>query len=83
MVSLWTSNPKSCTVLFMGVWFRHCAINDPASRRAFNLVDRAAHADNPRLQPELNTRFAFMRSHKVRRSHVFSLQTIYKHLTHT
>lgn len=32
---------------------------------SFNTVDRSASADNPRLQPESNTRSGFLLSHKV------------------
>jgi hypothetical protein len=52
-------------IFFMGVWFGDAVIVHPASGRVENRVDRSARADNPRLQPESNTRFAFMRSHKV------------------
>jgi len=65
MESLWTSRPRSCTILFMGVWFRYSVINDPASGRVPNLVDRSASADNPRLQPQSNTRSFTVLSHRV------------------
>jgi hypothetical protein len=51
--------------LFMGVWFRYSVINDPASPRVFNTVRRSASAENPRLQPESNTRSGFLLSHNV------------------
>src|SRR3954463_12243260 len=65
MESLWTSRPMECTILFMGVWFRYCVIDDPASSRVSNMVDRSASADNPRLQPESNTRSSTLLSHMV------------------
>ena len=39
--------------------------NDPASCRISNCVDRSASADNPRLQPESNTRSFTLLSHRV------------------
>jgi hypothetical protein len=47
------------------VWFRYSVINDPASCRVFNIMDRSASAANPRLQPESNARSGFLLSHKV------------------
>jgi len=63
---------------------RYSVINDPASSRVLNIVDRSvfvdapfrvggdsgvllchASADNPRLQPESNTRSFTLLSHKV------------------
>jgi thiol:disulfide interchange protein len=41
---------------FMGVWSRYSVIKHPASCRVSNIVDRSVSADNPRLQPESNTR---------------------------
>jgi hypothetical protein len=51
--------------LFMGVWFRYSVINDPASRQVLNTVDSSASAENPRLQPQSNTRSGFLFSHKA------------------
>ena len=51
--------------LFMGVWFRYMVINDPASCRISNCTDRSASADNPRLQPQSNTRSSTLLSHMV------------------
>jgi hypothetical protein len=52
-------------ILFMGEWFRHAAINAPASGRAFDGADWFAAAHNTRLQPGTNSLLAFMRSHRV------------------
>jgi hypothetical protein len=65
MESLWTSRPVYCTILFMGVRFRYCVMNDPASNRVFNMLDRSASADNPRLQPGSNTRSFTLLNHRI------------------
>jgi hypothetical protein len=51
--------------LFMGVWFGYSVINDPASSRAFNIVDRSASTDNPRLQPQSNAHSFPLLNHRV------------------
>jgi hypothetical protein len=49
----------------MGVWFRYLLSMAHLRGGSFNIVDRSASADNPRLQPESNTRSGFLLSHKV------------------
>jgi hypothetical protein len=49
----------------MGACFRYLFINGAGSSGAFKLVDRSAHADNPRFQTESGTHFNPLPSHMV------------------
>ena len=63
MVSLWTSKPRSCRILFMGVWFPFMGWIQP---RCAPLNLRFGRRPPPtRSLPKIHTRLAASVSHKV------------------
>ncbi len=61
--SLWTSRPRSCTILFMGVWFPFI---DDQARQTPLILRIGRHTPVTRAnQPKSNTHSLPLRSHRV------------------